>query len=50
MATTNFEVREITTKDEFARLNEVLLTADFYPYELSIPSIPFDNINNKLPD
>ncbi|OQE75654.1 hypothetical protein PENNAL_c0071G05603 [Penicillium nalgiovense] len=25
MATTNFEVREITTKDEFARLNETLV-------------------------
>ncbi|CAI7657175.1 unnamed protein product [Penicillium viridicatum] len=33
MATVDFEVREITTKDEFARLNDVLWTANFHPYE-----------------
>jgi hypothetical protein len=47
MAATDFEVREITTKDEFARLNDVLWTSNFHPYELSLP---FDNICNKPPD
>ncbi|KAJ9487223.1 hypothetical protein VN97_g6093 [Penicillium thymicola] len=47
MAATDFEVREITTKDEFARLNDVLWTANFHPYELSGP---FDDIYNKHPD
>ncbi|KAE8350626.1 GNAT family acetyltransferase [Aspergillus coremiiformis] len=32
MITTSFEIREITTKDEYARLNDVLWTANFHPY------------------
>lgn len=47
MAATDFEIQEITTKDEFARLNDVLWTANFHPYELSVP---FDDIYNKHPD
>ncbi|KAE8391713.1 GNAT family acetyltransferase [Aspergillus alliaceus] len=32
MANTQFEVREITTKQEYAHLNDVLWTANFHPY------------------
>ena len=48
----NFEVREITTKEEFARLNDVLWTANFHPYEwVSYVHNIYDNprINPTLP-
>ncbi|KAJ5518640.1 hypothetical protein N7453_001062 [Penicillium expansum] len=44
----NFEVREITIKEEFARLNDVLWTANFHPCEPAF--IIFHAVNGHAPE